>query len=175
MALERDHGRRRVRVEHGADAAQVAEPLLADGRRQQHGRGRRLAGRGEVAAELDQGRDGDAVVADAGPVQPAAIAPGSSGVPAGNTVSMCAATTIAGPAGPTRASTLPAASVTGSRPASRSSVGDRGRARLLREGRRGDGAQGEGVADEVFEHGGGGAGPLRLATRRTLAGVRPCG
>ena len=96
-------------------------------------------------------------------------------MPAGNTVSSCAATTIAGPAGAD-----PREHVAGR-------VGDRletrlaqqrrhrGRARLLRERRRGDGAEGEGVADEVFEHGGGGAGPLRLATRRTLAGVRPCG
>ena len=53
--------------------AQVAEPLLADGRRQQHGAVAAPADAGQVAAELDQRGDGDAVVADARAVQPSAV------------------------------------------------------------------------------------------------------
>ena len=99
MPLERDTALVAVRVEHGADAPQVAEPLLADGRREQHG----TSWRPRAAARW---RPSSIRVARATQLSPM---PGPCSRPrsrarverraAGKTVSRCAATTIAGPAG----------------------------------------------------------------------------
>ena len=73
VALER-HEARGVRVvEQRAHAPQVAEPLLADGGREQHRHGGRRRG-GEVAGDGQERRERERVVADAGPAQHVAVA-----------------------------------------------------------------------------------------------------
>ena len=165
MPLERDHGARRVLVEHGPDAAQVAEPLLADRRGQQDRDEGCPAGSGEVAAELDQRRDGHAVVTDARPVQAAAVAPRlERRAGREDRVQVCGDDDRW--ARGTDAGEHVAGRVDGrlkARPGQQR--GDGGRAVLLPERGRGDGTEGEGVADEIVEHGGGGSGaaPPRYA------------
>ena len=151
VPLERDEARRVGLVEQRADAAQVAEALLADGRREQHRHARRRRA-GEVAGDARAARRARARCRRCpGPRSTSPSRTGSSGVSAGKTVSRCAATTTAAPSPPTRASTLPAPSARGSRPASarrraisRPRVG-------LGERRRGDRAELERVARGSLE------------------------
>ena len=173
VPLERHDRGDGVLVQDGADAAQVAEALLADGRGQQHRHRRRPPRPRQQPAEADHGRERHAVVADARPVQAPALAPRLAdralrehGVEVRRNHDR----------GPVTADPRQhvAGLVAGRLETARTEqLGDCDRARLLRERRSGDRAEREGVADEVVEHGEAGSGPFRLATPRTLAWVRP--
>ena len=72
MALDRDECAHGLAIEQRADAAQVAESLLADGERDQHrGGGRREY---ELARHVQERRDPQRVVADARPGQAPVLA-----------------------------------------------------------------------------------------------------